>query len=79
MGSCPEGWWSCPDPSLYPRPSEVVGDVRRLVVRACNMLLMSADRGRHTLRPSHFIAVRLNTQHVQNRMETFKVGSFSWD
>ena len=43
------------------------------------MLLMSADRGRHTLRPSHFIAVRLNTQHAQNRMETFKVDSVGLD
>ena len=63
-------------PPLTPSsvPPEVVGDQRRAVVRACNMLLMSAERGRHSLRPSHFIAARLATQHVQNRMETFKVG-----
>lgn len=54
---------------------EVVGEQRRMVVRAGNMLLMSADRGRHQLRPSHFVAVRLATQHVQNRLETFKTSA----
>ncbi|KAF0303606.1 Activating signal cointegrator 1 complex subunit 1 [Amphibalanus amphitrite] len=59
-------------PRTKPATVEVIGEQRRAVVRACNMLLMSADRGRQTLTPSHFIAVRLTTQHVQNRMETFK-------
>ncbi|XP_037089785.1 uncharacterized protein LOC119110154 [Pollicipes pollicipes] len=54
---------------------EVVGEQRRRVVRACNMLTMAAERGRQRLAPSHFVAVRLATQHVQNRLETFKVGS----
>ncbi|XP_037089784.1 activating signal cointegrator 1 complex subunit 1-like [Pollicipes pollicipes] len=55
-------------------PCEVVGEQRRRVVRACNMLTMAAERGRQRLAPSHFVAVRLATQHVQNRLETFKDG-----
>jgi len=53
-------------------PVEVVGNQRRAVVRASNMLMMAADRGRMKMPPSHFVTVRLCTQHVQNRLTTFK-------